>query len=368
MMTNCPVCQRDTSPVKIGGQHYCSVCGTPVHLGAPVPTPKRLSLDLSPRNRGPQAKSASAEPAADAPKAHTHHAAAAATAMHQRVKASKVLDLREQKATPEVAPPAHQIPAAPPKSTAHERHLAHLSERMQRAKQVERSPLVNKFDGPRLPSEPRPEFPIVQPHPEPPENFESTRELPPHAITHHQALTKLVPAASAAAPTSTHSPSPARPWRPHLGLSPDASRVGTTIAAVAIMAGYIWVQNYPKLALQNASSQAGLTASLPSYLPSSYTLKNTDTKPGVVTLTFNSPSAGDALKIDQRSTSWDSSSLLDNYVAKAADDYATVQGQGLTIYLFNNNQAAWVNHGIWYSIAGAGRLSREQILKIAYSL
>jgi hypothetical protein len=134
------------------------------------------------------------------------------------------------------------------------------------------------------------------------------------------------------------------------------------------MGSYIWLQNYPKLAIQNASNQAGVSASLPSYLPSSYNLSSTKTSPGQVSLSFSSPGAPDILKIDQHRTTWDSSSLLDNVVAHQTDDYSTVQGQGLTIYIFGQNQAAWVNHGIWYSIAGAAKLSRDQILKIAYSL
>jgi hypothetical protein len=134
------------------------------------------------------------------------------------------------------------------------------------------------------------------------------------------------------------------------------------------MSGYIWLENYPKLALQSASTQAGLNASLPGYLPSSYNLADTQTRPGLVTLSFTSPSAGEILKIKQHRTSWDSHSLLDNYVAKQTDDYSTIHGQGLTLYVFGHNQVAWVNHGIWYSIEGAGRLSREQLLKIAYSL
>jgi hypothetical protein len=103
-------------------------------------------------------------------------------------------------------------------------------------------------------------------------------------------------------------------------------------------------------------------------MPSSYTLAHTNTAPGLVTLQFKSPSASEPLKIAQARTNWDSSSLLDNYVIKNTDDYATVQGQGLTIYLFGHDKATWVNHGVHYSIEGAARLSREQILKIAYSL
>lgn len=179
-------------------------------------------------------------------------------------------------------------------------------------------------------------------------------------------MTKLIQQAPTAPALASHRRVSA--WRPNLKLTPNSSRALTTAAAVTIMGGYIWLQNYPKFALQNASNQAGLTATLPSYIPSSYTLAHTDTSPGLVTLNFASPTTSSLLKIAQTRTAWDSSSLLDNYVIKHTDDYTTIQGQGLTIYLFNNNQAAWVNHGIWYSIEGATRLSREQILKIAYSL
>jgi hypothetical protein len=134
------------------------------------------------------------------------------------------------------------------------------------------------------------------------------------------------------------------------------------------MAGYVWFQNYPKLALENAGHKAGVAASLPGYIPSSYNLAHTDTHPGLVTLSFTSPSADAPLRITQARTTWDSSSLLDNYVVKNTDDYTAVQGQGLTIYLFGQNQATWVNKGIWFGIDGTGHLSREQILKLAYSL
>jgi len=97
-------------------------------------------------------------------------------------------------------------------------------------------------------------------------------------------------------------------------------------------------------------------------------LARTDTSPGLVTLNFSSPSANESLKIAQARTTWDSTSLLDNFVAKKTDDYATMQGQALTIYFFGQNQATWVNRGVWFSIEGTGRLSREQILKMAYSL
>jgi len=368
-MTNCPVCQRDTSPVKIGGQIYCSVCGTAAgseskNLIAIAPA-RRLSLDLSPRNR---ATAAPAQPSAPKPASPPHPHAADAQALHGRAKPSRILDLRHAAPhTPEPHPapqPLHDTPAAAPHATTHARHEARFNDRFEKARQVARSQSINKFAGgmvaPPAPEASTPHAPTVV-------NRASAMlpELPKLAATHHEAMTRLEP--NLPAPTPAHANAQTS-WRPHLDLSPANNRTMATVAAVALMSGYVWLQNYPKLALQNANSKAGLSASLPAFLPSSYTLKTTDTSPGLITLNFTSPSASEALKIAQARTTWDSSSLLDNFVAKNTDDYATVQGQGLTIYLFNNNQATWVNHGIWYSIEGASRLSREQILKIAYSL
>ena len=355
-MTDCPVCQRETPPIKIGGLTYCSVCGTAT--GAAV-APRRLSLDLSPRPHAAVVRPAAVE----TPKPHGTSAAA----LHGRVKPSQVLDLRHAAPIkPAVHHAAHDVPAAAPQSTTHERQLAHLNERLAKAKEIQRSAHIGKFRTDRV-TEPAPKVTALIPTTPLPERTHThprpVDQLPAHAETQHAAMAKL----------PHHHVEPAAPRvagkpRRHLHLTPQHGRALATVSAVALMSGYIWLQNYPKLALQNASNQAGLTATLPSYLPSSYSLGGTDTRPGLVTLSFKSPSATEPLKIAQHATTWDSSSLLDNFVARNSDDYSTVQSQGLTIFLFNNNQAAWVNHGIWYSIEGASRLSREQILKIAYSL
>jgi hypothetical protein len=145
--------------------------------------------------------------------------------------------------------------------------------------------------------------------------------------------------------------------------------VAAAIAVVTIMAGYIWVNNYPKMTVKTAAGKAGVEASVPGFMPSSYSLSGPVAySPGAVTLNFATQSKGENVQITQKRTVWDSGSLLDNYVAKASNQYLAVQGQGLTIYLFGNNRASWVNHGIWYNIEGNNSLTRDQLLKIAYSL
>lgn len=160
------------------------------------------------------------------------------------------------------------------------------------------------------------------------------------------------------------SPTLAQSTKPAPGLASAAA----AIAAIAIMGGLIWMQNSPKLAFRTAANQAGVQASLPTYVPSSYRqVGPAQASPGQLVLSFQSNNQDGGLQIIQRRTAWDSNSLRENYVGRQSDEYVAVQGQGLTIYLFGD-RASWVNHGVWYTVQGTSKLSREQVLKVAYGL
>lgn len=230
----------------------------------------------------------------------------------------------------------------------------HFEDQFNHAKQINRSPSVAKFSQhPRSTTSSSQAEAQAEVQANNSNHLATGNTLPAAAATHHEALSRLIgqmPPANIPSTTSA--------W----------GRGAAVIGAVIIMGGYVWLQNYPKLAIQSAGNKAGLSASMPGYVPSSYNLKQTNIQPGLVTLQFATPNQPGRLTIAQHRTDWDSTSLLDNFVAKQKSEYASVSNQGLTIYLFNQNQATWVNHGVWYSITGATRLSREQILKIAYSL
>lgn len=185
--------------------------------------------------------------------------------------------------------------------------------------------------------------------------------LPNAAAGMHQAMQKLIPKlpdaeiAPSAIPTQTKAP---------LG------KTGLAIAAVAIAAlgSYTWYTNYPKMAVQLAGSRAGVRASFPSFVPSSYRLSGAVAYGvGEVSYKLKSPASNSELKITQRQTNWDSRSLLENFVKSKTANPLSVGSQGLTVYIYGG-QATWVNHGIWYTLDGTDELNREQILKIAYSL
>jgi hypothetical protein len=318
------------------------VCGN-LNGGRPAePTPPARAMDMVATRRS----SGAAPPTLSAAQ------------LHHRPATANVIDLRQ-------APQAQSAQAqSTPSNEAHERHVAQFGDRFERARQFSRSAQISRFGGNRV----QVAHSVAPAVPSQPAPATTPTAIPNHVITQHQAMTQLPHLPAVPTPAHTTRAAPKASWRPHLSLSPNANRFATTAAAIVILGGYVWLQNYPKLAVQNAGSQAGLTAALPSYLPSSYSLAGTTTGPGLLTLKFHSPSADKPLTIAQRRTSWDPSSLLDNFVAKNADDYAAVEGQGLTIYLYGNNSATWVNHGIWYTLAGTDHLSRDQVLKIAYSL
>ncbi|HUC20824.1 MAG TPA: DUF4367 domain-containing protein, partial [Candidatus Polarisedimenticolaceae bacterium] len=154
----------------------------------------------------------------------------------------------------------------------------------------------------------------------------------------------------------------------HSTAIPNVTKIAAAIAAIGIMSGLIWLQNAPKLAFHNAATKAGIDASLPTYIPSSYRQNGTaNTSNGRISINFTNSSSQAPLSIVQRRTSWDSNSLRENYVSRQTTSFLAVQGQGLVIYL-DEDQANWVNHGIWYQIVGTSKLGREQVLKIAYGL
>ncbi|MBJ58858.1 hypothetical protein CMN24_04040 [Candidatus Saccharibacteria bacterium] len=127
--------------------------------------------------------------------------------------------------------------------------------------------------------------------------------------------------------------------------------------------------NLPSLSVAFASSQSGVDATYPKYIPSGYGLQQPVTfSNGEVALTFASHSSDHQYTITQSSSTWDSSAVLENVVKKeAGDNYTIDQEQGLRIYLYDQN-AAWVNGGILYVITSDAPLSNEQMRRIATSL
>lgn len=332
MDQTCTNCTVTAEKVQVGGRSYCGSCGEPGSLVSAAPV-RRMS---------------------DLGKAKATVSARPATSLHQRKGMAKggVVDLRSSQPLPQSTVIARRMSGRPAQKAVAPK--LEVVEKIATAKLTPRSEKISRFhtkDEAVLTVAPEQSLtkPVAAVH-----HKQPSKHLPAHAETHHQAMTKL------AKTNHNHHAKPSRS---------NFQRYAGITAAVVIMSGYVWLQNYPKMELHSASSKAGFSLILPSYLPSSYSLNGpVEAVRGRAIMSFKSPSIQTPLKITQQQTTWDSSSLRDNVISEKSKDFTSVQGQGLTIYLWGKNQAAWVNHGVWYGIEGTGQLSREQILKIAYSL
>ncbi len=373
----CPACHKETTAVRVGTSEYCRECGSRLS-GAGAPR----TMDLRPAKGGGRASTPAPQRAQSAAALHARTTRPAGHVLDLRASkpaTAPKLDATERAETAAKTKPSthwladeraeamaqplsqvtHHLEAAPkPKATAKTIHLSRFEDRFKRAKEVPRSQGISRFGQHQAGAEPT--APESAPTPRlRARELEEGPVMPATAVTQHAAMARLAPSEGTPTPTAAAS---------HFALGAHASQYAAVAAAVVIMGGYIWLQNYPKLAIQAAGNQAGISATMPGYMPSSYNLAKTDTAPGLVTLNFTSTNQTGNLAIAQQRTTWDSSSLLDNFVNHTSPEYTAVEGQGLTIYLYGQNQATWVNHGTWYQIKGTTRLSREQILKIAYSL
>jgi len=146
--------------------------------------------------------------------------------------------------------------------------------------------------------------------------------------------------------------------------------IAVSIAALFATGAYIWRINYPSLAFKIASAKAGISATMPGYVPAGYNLGGRiQTNPGTVSYSLLGDSNDNRISVTQSKTDWDSQALAENYVAPKAENYLALQAQGLTIYVLGKNEATWVNKGTWYKLDSKGQdLNQDQIIKIATSL
>lgn len=149
-----------------------------------------------------------------------------------------------------------------------------------------------------------------------------------------------------------------------------ASSVALSLVGLLLLGGYVWQVNYPNLALKVAGSKAGISANFPGYIPSGWKLSgNIQSSPGNISYNIANVKTDKAVQVSESKTSWDSQALAENYVAPKSENYLALQAQGLTVYLYDGNQASWVNNGTWYRIEGSDHgLSQDQVIKLATSL
>lgn len=301
------------------------------------------------------------------PASKTHHSKPVARTMdgfsrapkqslpHHQPEKSKTL-MRAVVAKPKPAQPHHQT-HSPIKTTAATLHSQH-----RHAASVQKSPLVSRF-GHDIASNPK-----ASPVPDASHIQDTGR-----AVVHQPASAD--PISHALANATGHEQPKLKKARLNtrvarkLKVSPRVLSSASFGLAFLLITGFFAYQNIPGLTMRLAAARSGVQGRLPGYQPAGFSLNGSIAyKPGQITINYKSNSDDRNFKVSQSSSSWDSQSLLDNYVAVNRRDYQTVQDKGKTVYIYDGSNATWVDGGIWYRVEGESSLNSDQLLHIAASL
>jgi len=154
-----------------------------------------------------------------------------------------------------------------------------------------------------------------------------------------------------------------------LGLSKKAASIATASLTALIVGGFFIYQNIPNISVHYASAKAGIHASLPNYQPSGFTINShVAYSPGEISVAYKANADSRAYTITQKSTNWNSDALKEHLMGAKGVIPQSYPDNGRTIYLHDNQEADWVNNGVWYSISGNSSLNTDQLIKIATSL
>jgi hypothetical protein len=146
---------------------------------------------------------------------------------------------------------------------------------------------------------------------------------------------------------------------------------GAGAVAVLAIAGFFGVQNADTIQFKMATNRAGFSATMPSYQPHGFAMDSVRTYNGYVGLKYvaDSIEGKRSYAITEKPSSWNSSTLLTSIMADGQNiSYRVVEKAGRTVYVYGNNQAAWVNNGILYQLVSTGTLGNHEIGQIAASM
>lgn len=147
-----------------------------------------------------------------------------------------------------------------------------------------------------------------------------------------------------------------------------ASIAAGSLTTILLIAFFVY-QNIPSIALYTTSSKVGFNVVKPSYQPAGFGLKGpVEYEQGKVSLDFRSNSDDKSYTIEQTKTELDSASVMNSYLDKQSKDYSTEFANGRTVYIYGNNNATWVDGGVWYNLTNQANLPNDQLLKIVSSI
>lgn len=250
-------------------------------------------------------------------------------------------------------------------------HSAVNTERLNRAKNTRQSHNVSRFgnNAPKTVAKKVDHIAVAQEpkiQKKPYDISDIPPQLTPTKTKSHQPKTKDVFESALSASKSHHQTYKPKKTAKH--KSRKLSILAGSVTVILLLAFFVY-QNVPTIALYTTSAKVGFQVTKPSYQPAGFGLKGPlEYKQGSVVLDFRSNSDDKQYSIEQTKTELDSASLLNNYLSSQNKDYSTEFANGRTVYIYGDNNATWVDGGIWYNLTNDANLNNEQLLKIVSSI
>lgn len=390
------VAKRNTS-IRINGRHYDALTGVllsetsapRVHHASksidgvvrstarpapPVPTPEPIVMK-------PLATKATSRPRKAAAHTKAHRATPSATLVRRAVAKPQPSSLKRhgkvQGSTLATATPAHLAKVTPKLS-----FYSINEQRLARAAQTAMSPKVSRFAHEMTIVAPQAveqaftaiNKAIVIPQTAPTPHITYRPDITP--ANRNQTATSDIFERALQRATSHEQPAPtvirsSKKGRVTRALRRRMVSYGAGAVAVLAIAGFLGVQNADNIQFKLATHQAGFAATMPSYQPYGFTMDAVRTYDGYVGLKYvaDSIQGSRSYAITEKPSGWNSSSLLTNILANdESASYRVVEKAGRTVYVYGNNQAAWVNNGILYQLVSTSTLGNHEIGQIAASM
>ncbi|MBX4197221.1 DUF4367 domain-containing protein [Candidatus Saccharibacteria bacterium] len=146
-------------------------------------------------------------------------------------------------------------------------------------------------------------------------------------------------------------------------------KIGLLLVLIVAAFSFAAWQKMPQLSAKLAGIRAHISASVPSYKPEGFSLAApVSTQDGSVLMKYKSAADNAGFELTQKQSNMTSVSLAQSVVPHGAQVQTTQVG-GNTIYIYGqNNDAAWVNNGVLYTIKDNAKLSSDQIINIVKGL
>lgn len=128
---------------------------------------------------------------------------------------------------------------------------------------------------------------------------------------------------------------------------------------------FIAWQKVPQLSLRAASLRVHFTAVAPTYKPEGYNVAGpAKASAGAVSLKYQSGVDGGSYVVSQATSNLTSAMVAKTVVPHGAS-VQTSQVDGNTVYIYgSDDNAAWVNNGVLYTIKNGANLSSDELIKI----